>query len=193
MEKNFQEKGELIINDYSFDDLDLKIVKSLVTGKGMKINLSLLSSKSGLHRKTVEKRIEVLLREDYIAKPVCRFPKFFVPPHHVLTYSLFEIKKSKERVINEIKKDPHVPIALKIIHGKYNLLLFGNHTSISDHLSWEEEYRHRFPGAFGSADITYLSPEATIAFDQKIVALSLIRSRLERLRGKELRKTVQSI
>lgn len=188
MERTFQEKGKLTINDYSFDDLDLKIVKSLVTGKGMKVNLTLLSSKSGLHRKTVEKRIDVLLHENFIAEPVCRFPNFFVPPHYVLTYSLLEIKKSKERVINEIKKDPHVPIALKIIHGKYNLLLFGNHNNISDHLRWEEELRYRFPGAFGSANITYLSPEATISFDQKIVALSLIRNRLERLQGKELRK-----
>ena len=88
-------------------------------------------------------------------------------------------------MINELKNDPHVPIAYKIVQGKYNLLLFGNHMNISDHLFWEEELRYRFPGAFGSANITYLSPEAIIYFDQKIVSLCLIRDRLERSRWKE--------
>lgn len=193
MEREFQEKGYLTIHGYNFDTLDLEILKSLLTGKGMKVNLTLLCSKSGLHRKTVEKRIRSFIDEGFIYKPVCRFPNFFVPPHYVLAYSLFELKKSKEKVINEIKKDPHIPIALKIVHGKYNLLVFGNYTSISDHLRWEEMFRRRFHSAFGSVNITYLSPEVTISFDQQIVALSIIRDQLERLRGKELRKTVQTI
>lgn len=193
MERDFQEKGELIINGYRLDDLDLKIVKNLVSGMGIKVNHTLLCSKSGLHRKTVDKRINILLREGLISNPVCRFPNFFVPPHYVLTYSLFEIKKSKDKVINEIRKDPHVPIALKIIHGKYNILLFGNHGSISDHLRWEESYRRKFPNSFGSANITYLSPEMTISFNQQIVSLSIIRDRLTICKGKGLRKTVQTI
>jgi hypothetical protein len=190
MERNFQEKRELTINGYTFDKLDIKIVKSLVSGKGMKVNNKLLCNESGLHRKTVEKRINALLRAELLSSPVCRFPNFFVPPRYVLTYSLFEIKKSKGKVIREIRKDPHVPIAFKTIHGKYNILLFGNHQSISDHLRWEESYRRRFPGSFGSANITYLSPEMTISFDQKIVSLSLLRNRLDGFRGKNLRKTM---
>lgn len=193
MERDFQEKGELTINGYRLDDLDLNIVKCLVSGKGIKVNHTLLCSKSGLHRKTVEKRINALLREELISNPVCRFPNFFAPPHYVLTYSLFEIKKSKEKVIREIRKDPHIPIAFKIIYGKYNILLFGNHRSLSDHLRWEKGYRRRFPDSFGSANITYLSPEMTISFDQQIVALSIIRERLESFRGKDLRKTIQTI
>lgn len=193
MERDLQEKGGLTINEYSLDDLDLKIVKSLVSGMGIKVNNTLLCNKSGLHRKTVEKRINTLLREGLISNPVCRFPNFFVPPNYVLTYSLFEIKKSKEKVISEIRNDPHIPIALKIIYGKYNILLFGNHSSIGDHLRWEEGYRLRFPDSFGSANITYLSPEMTISFDQQIVSLSIIRDRLEICKGKDLRKTMQTI
>ena len=132
-----------------------------------------------------------ILREGLLSEPVCRFPNFFAPPNYFLTYSLFEIKKSKEKVIREIIKDPHIPIALNIIHGKYNLLLFENHRSISDHLRWEESYRKRFPDSFGSASITYLSPEMTISFDQQIVSLSIIRNTLERFRGKGLRETIQ--
>ena len=193
MERDFKDKGELTINEYKLDDIDLKILKCLVSGEGIKVNRTLLCNKSGLHRKTVEKRISALLREGLISEPVCRFPNFFVPPNYVLTYSLFEIKKSKKNVIGEMIKDSHIPIAIKIIHEKYNLLVFGNHRSISDHLRWEESYRRRFPNSFGSARITYLSPEMTISFDQQIVSMSIIRNKLERSRGKELRKTIQSV
>jgi predicted transcriptional regulator len=193
MERDFKEKGELTIHEYKLDEIDLKIIRCLVSGEGIKISQTLLCQKTGLHRKTVEKRIGALLKEGLISEPMCRFPNFFVPPNYVLTYSLFDIKDSKEKVIQEIKKDPHVPIAIRIIHERYNLLLFGNHRSISDHLRWEEGYRKRFPDSFGSANITYLSPEMTISFDQQIVSLSIFKDRLERSRGRELRKRIQSI
>ena len=193
MERDFKEKGELTIHEHELDEIDLKIIRCLVSGEGIKINQTLLSQKTGLHRKTVEKRIGALLKEGLISEPMCRFPNFFVPPNYVLTYSLFDIKDSKEKVIQEIRKDPHVPIAIRIIHERYNLLLFGNHRGISDHLRWEEGYRKRFPDSFGSANITYLSPEMTISFDQQIVSLSIFKDRLERSRGRELRKRIQSI
>ena len=191
MEQDLKDKGELTIHGYELDDTDLQIIKCLVSSEGIKVNQTLLCNKTGLHRKTIKKRLSTLLREGLLSEPVCRFPNFFVPPNYVLTYSLFEIKKSKEKIIREIINDPHIPIALKIIHGKYNLLLFGNHRNISDHLRWEENYRKRFPDSFGSASITYLSPEMTISFDQQIVSLSMIRNKLERFRGKDLRETIQ--
>ena len=193
MERDFKEKGELTLNEHELDEIDLKIIRRLVSGEGIKISQTLLCQKTGLHRKTVEKRIGALLKEGLISEPMCRFPNFFVPPNYVLTYSLFDIKDSKEKVIQEIRKDPHVPIAIRIIHERYNLLLFGNHRGISDHLRWEEGYRKRFPDSFGSANITYLSPEMTISFDQQIVSLSIFKDRLERSRGRELRKRIQSI
>jgi len=192
MEKDFEEKGELSINGYKLDDLDLEILKALVYGKGIKVNHSLLCERSGLHRKTVEKRVSAMLNEGLVSEPVCRFPNFFVPPNHILTYSLLEIRRSKDKVVSEMIRDPHIPIALKIIHEKYNLLVFGNHRSVSEHLRWEESYRQRFPDSFGSANITYLSPDMTISFDQQIVSLSIIRSEIERRRGKDLRRTIQS-
>ena len=193
MESDYKNKGSLTINEHELDEIDLKIIKLLVSGEGLKLNLTLLCRKTGLHRKTVQRRLGLLFNEGLISEPVCRFPNFFVPPNYILTYSLFEIKDSKDKVIEEIKKDPYIPIAIKIIHERYNLLLFGNHRSISEHLRWEEGYRKRFPHSFGSANITYLSPEMTISFDQQIVSLCIIRDNLERSRGKQLRKRFQSV
>ena len=191
MEQDYYDKGKLTISGHDFDEIDLKILKCLVSGKGLKINQTLLCNITGMHRKTVEKRIAQMFQEQLISEPVCRFPNFFVPPNFILTYSLFEIKKQNQKIIREIRKDPHIPIALNIIHGKYNLLMFGNYHNLSEHLRWEEGYRKRFPNSFGSASITYLSPEMTISFDQQIVSLSIIRNKMEHFRGRDLRETIQ--
>lgn len=182
MDADFRAKGELVINGYALDELDLNILKCLLSGRGIKINHQLLSLESGLHRRTVEKRLTAMYASKLISPPVCHFPSFFVPPNYILTYSLFEIKKAHENVLQKMIRDPCIPVAIKIVHEKYNLLLFGNHHSISDHLRWEEAYRKTFPDTFGSAHITYLSPEMTISFNHQIVSLCIIRNTLERLR-----------
>ena len=192
IENDFQKKGEIMINGYSLDDTDLEILKNLVKGNGIKTNYSLLCEITGLHRKTVEKRITTLLTEGVLSSPLCRFPTYFAPPNYLLAYSLFEIKKSQEKFIREINQDPHIPIAYKILYGKFNFLLFGNHRDIGDHLQWEEGYRAKFPDAIGSVNITYLSPRMTIAFRRQIVPLSLIQSKLQSVRGKKLRQTMEN-
>ena len=190
LEREFDAKGELIINGYSFDRVDLEILKCLVTGKGIKVNHTLLCRETKLHRKTISNRISELIKVGLLGSPACRFPNLFVPPNYVLTFSQYEIKEPREKVLREMSEDPCIPIAMKIAQGKYNFLVFGNHLSISDHLKWEEGYRERFPDSIGSAEVTYLSPEMTIAFDQQIVSLSFLRNRLETSRGREIRKSI---
>lgn len=191
IENDFKAKGELTLNGHPLDIVDIEIMKQLVAGKGIKANYATLCEKTGLHRKTIEKRIATLLKKSILSTPICRFPNYFVPPNYVLTYSLYEIKKSKEKIIREIVQDPYIPIGYKVLHGKYNLLLFGNHHSIGSHLRWEESYREKFPDAIGSASITYLSPQMTISFDRLIVGLSLIKNKMNALRGKRLRETME--
>ncbi len=128
-----------------------------------------------------------------IAEPLCRFPNFFVPPNYLLTLSLIELQKTKEKVIKEMIMDPSIPIALQTIHGKYNLLVFGNHRNIGDHLRWEEGYRKKFPDSFKSVSITYLSPEMTISFSQQFVSLCYLRNKLKHITGDDLRETIQSL
>jgi exoribonuclease II len=164
-----------------------------VNGKGVKTNNTLLCERTGLHRKTVEKRIELLMQERLLSTPVCRFPNFFVPPNYLLTYTLVQFRRLDERIINEIIIDPNIPIAIQTIHEKYNMLIFGNHSGLDDHLRWEENYRTLFPDSFGSAEITYLSPEMTINFNQQIVSLSYIRRRLGEPAKMDLGATIREL
>jgi predicted transcriptional regulator len=191
MEADFREKGELTIHGCSLDELDLKILRCLLSGKGIKVNKSLLCSKTNLHRKTIERRISSFIKAGVISEPVCRFPNFFVPPSYILTYMLVDLKKMNEKVIREIIMDSCIPVAIRTIHNKYNLLVFGNHRSIEDQIKWEEEYRKKFPDSFGGAIVTYLSPEATISFSQQIVSLSYFRKKIKRGDVDDLRKTLE--
>ncbi|MDG7007869.1 MAG: hypothetical protein JRN06_06465 [Nitrososphaerota archaeon] len=190
LEREFNAKGELVINGYGFDKTDVDILKCLVAGKGIKVNHTLLCKETRLHRKTISNRISELTKVGLLGSPACRFPNLFVPPNYVLTFSQYEIKEPREKVLREVSEDPCIPIAMKIAQGKYNFLVFGNHLSISDHLKWEEGYRERFPDSIGSAEVTYLSPEMTIAFDQQIVSLSFLEKRLETSRGREIRRSI---
>ncbi len=193
IEKDFQKNGELELRGYKLDDLDLNIIRCLVNGKGIKTNHTLLCERTGLHRKTIEKRIIALMEDGLLGEPVSRFPNFFVPPNYLLTYVLVQFKKLDERVLNEIIIDTNIPIAIQTIHGKFNLLMFGNHSSLNDHLQWEERYRTMFPNSFGSAQITYLSPEMTINSNQQMVSLSHIREKLGESREMDLGRTIRQL
>ncbi len=193
IEKDFQEKGGLKLRGYELKGLDLNIIRCLVNGKGIKTNHTLLCDRTGLHRKTVEKRIKALKEDGLLGAPVSRFPNFFVPPNYLLTYILVQFKKLDERILNEIIIDTNIPIAIQTIHGKFNLLMFGNHSSLDDHLQWEENYRTMFPDSFGSAQITYLSPEMTINFNQQIVSLSYIREKLGESQELNMGRTIRQL
>ncbi len=193
LEREFKEKGSLKLRGYEIDELDLDIIRCLVNGKGIKTNMTGLSEKTGLHRTTIMKRIDALQEEGYLGEDVCRFSNFFVPPNHLLTYVLIQFKKLDEGVLNELIIDTSIPLAIQTIHGKYNMLLFGNHISLDEHLRWEENYRKSFPESFGAAHITYLSPEMTISFNQQIVSLSYIRSKLGKIESTDLGRTIRQL
>lgn len=193
IEKDFREKGELKLKGYELNELDLDIIRCLVNGKGIKTNHTLLCERTGLHRKTIEKRIAALLKEGLLGPPIARFPNFFVPPNYLLTYILVQFKKLDEKVLNEIIIDPNIPIAIQTVNGKFNLLMFGNHSTLDDLLQWEENYRTMFPESFGSAQITYLSPEMTIDISQQIVSLSFIRSKLGESSEMDLGRAIRQL
>lgn len=191
LERQFKDEKRLVINGYKFDELDMDIMKYLAAGVGIKTDLTRLCERTGKHRKTVTRRISTLFENGYLAEPVCRFPTLFVPPGFLFTLSLIEIRNLRDRIIDEMVKDPHVPLVLKTISGQYNLLLFSNHRSIGEYLQWEEGYREKFPGCFGSTNITYLTPRMRIPFDYKIVSLSIISEKLKEIHGRKLKDSLK--
>jgi len=181
------------LNGFRLNPLCFQIMKKLVLGEGIRTNENLLAQKLKVHRKTIERRIEDLVNAGIVSRPACRFPKFFVPPDHILVYYLVEIKKSLDKIIKAIKADSNIPLALEASIGRYNLLLFGSFFNVEDHFKWEEIYDKRFPDCIGAMKKIYLSPQMTASIDQQKVSLNIIKQRKEQLYGKGLVESVQTI
>jgi len=193
MEEKFKNGEELVLNGFRLNPLCFQIMKKLVLGEGIRTNENLLAQKLKVHRKTIERRIEDLVNAGIVSRPACRFPKFFVPPDHILVYYLVEIKKSLDKIIKAIKADSNIPLALEASIGRYNLLLFGSFFNVEDHFKWEEIYDKRFPDCIGAMKKIYLSPQMTASIDQQKVSLNIIKQRKEQLYGKGLVESVQTI
>jgi DNA-binding Lrp family transcriptional regulator len=183
MEEIYKSGGELELNGFRLNGLCFQIMKKLVLGEGIRTNENLLAHKLGVHRKTIERRIGELLKVGIVHHPACRFPKFFVPPGHILVYYLMEVKKSMDKVILAVKSDPNIPLALETNIGRYNLLLFGSFINVEDHFKWEEVYDNRFPDSIGAMKKIYLSPQMTASIDQQKVSLNIIKQRKKQLPG----------
>jgi DNA-binding Lrp family transcriptional regulator len=191
MEAELKQTGKLEINGVTLDSPHFQTLKLLVTGGVFKLNENYLSRELGIHRRTIMKRIDQLLREGWILRPVCRFPDLLCPPNYVLAYSMIEIHRAKERVTLALQNDPHVSMALRISIGGYNLLLITAHPDVTEHMEWERSLSKRFPSSVGRVDVTYLSPRTKILIDQQKVSLGIIEEKLARARGRKLRKVIQ--
>jgi DNA-binding Lrp family transcriptional regulator len=182
--EEIEKQGYSDIDGYELKGLDFEILKHLLEGRAIKVNESLLSREVGLSRRALQNRILKMTREGIILNPLCRFPLFFVPPGFILAFSLIEMKKHREDILVEWMKDPHLSIIYKTSTGRYNFLLFANHRSVEDHLMWEEKYSEIYPGCFGMAAITLLTPKMKVSIDQQKVSLGIIERRLKQFRRK---------
>ncbi|NVM55899.1 MAG: Lrp/AsnC family transcriptional regulator [Candidatus Helarchaeota archaeon] len=177
----YKQKKTIEINKYRMDKLDLEILKCLLYGDGIKINENFLSKQLNSHRKTIENRIKKLIDNQIIQRPRCQFPQFFLPSNLLLVFSLIDLSDFNNKVFDQLKKDIHIPILFKVSIGKYNLLLFSVHESIDTFLSWNIDYREKFPNTFGIEKINYLSPRMTTFVNLQKVAMGVIKRKLKEL------------
>jgi DNA-binding Lrp family transcriptional regulator len=178
IKQNYQEKKVTKLNGCPLDDLSLSILSRLTNGEGISVNENILAKDLGVHRRTVNDRIQKMCDAEIIWKPLCRFPSFFVPPSFILVFSLVEVRRLSEEFLKDISSDPHVSLAYRISEGRYNMLLFEAHLSLEDYLRWESFYNSKYPECFGSIKNTYLSPNLKISIDQQKVSLGVISERL---------------
>ncbi len=181
-EDEFEKNGEIIINNLKIKKLTFDILKSLVNGEGIRVNENLLAKKLNTHRKTIKRRIKLMLENNLILPPVCRFPNLFCPPNSMLVISLIEITKEEEEILKYLRKDPHVSVIFEICYGRYNYLVFEAFRNLEERIRWEEKLHKRFKYCFGLNEAIFLAPNMVINIDQQKVSLKLIRKKLELLK-----------
>ena len=180
-------KGEIKeIGGFELDSLTLKILKVVLSGKGIRTNENYLARTLDLNRNTIARLIQNLLQKKIISKPVSRFPLLFVPPNYMLIFSLFEIKRRCGEVEGFIRRDPRVPLLIKANVERYNYLVVSVFRTVEDHLKWQERYSQNFSACIEAIKNTYLSPAMSFSFKQNFVSLELLNKRMESLQKLEV-------
>lgn len=174
LEEHMDSKKEITLNNLKITQLHFSILKLLLNGKGVRVNETILSKKLGMHKKTIRKRIQKMLKEKVILSPACRFPNFIVPPNFVLQVTKVEINKNKEEVLSFLRGDPHIPLAFHICEGRFNYLLFEIFFSAGDHVEWSSKIREKFKDSIGTSETILVTENNSIKIDRKKVGLNVI-------------------
>ncbi len=192
VEENLKNQRQTQINGYTIDSLSFQILNLLMHGKGVRTNENHLARKLGVHRRTVQRRLQALLDEKIISSPACRFPRLLVPPEYIMVLSFLEIRTQKEVILKALREEIHIPMIIIAKVDRYNLFLVSTFYKIEDHLEWQEKFDQRFPECIGSVKNTYLSPAMTFSIHQQYVSVEAIKSKLRSVRGKKIAEIVKS-
>ncbi|MHA1298935.1 MAG: hypothetical protein ACTSO9_05765 [Candidatus Helarchaeota archaeon] len=177
--KEFNQNRRLILNNYEIDDIGIKILRNILKNNNfIKVNKNILSQKLGVHRKTIELRINKLKKMNIIDYPSCNFVNFFSPPNYFLILSFLEMKSQKDQIIADFKKDCNVPVIYNISAGKYNISTISSHPSIDDFFYWNLEYKKKY-NSIKSQRIVYLSPTMIIYLNHKKIIDAIIDQKLK--------------
>lgn len=174
LEEELKDRGAIIMNGYPLDRLSFQIVKLLAEGKCIKLNESQLSKEVSLHRRTIARKTQKLIDDEWISNPVCRFSGFFTPPSYVLGICKMEIKSNKEAFVQSLRNDPHITMALSTSSDEYNMLLFAAFRNLDEELKWEVQNDIRFPKAIGKMDIHFYSLSNVVDTNQQRIHLGIM-------------------
>ncbi|MFW9911944.1 MAG: hypothetical protein ACFFEU_05715 [Candidatus Thorarchaeota archaeon] len=183
LKSDFHKSPQIKMNGLTMDQTYLDLIEALMLGKGVWTNPNSLARELNVHRMTVQRRLDLLLQEKIISKPVSRFPRMWAPPGYFIVLSLIELKKQKNRISKILTEDPHTSLIVKAGAGKYNLVAISCFSRLRDHLTWEEEYDQRFSGSIGAVKNLYLSPSMTFSIHQQYVPLEFLRKQLKNIRA----------
>lgn len=116
---------------------DHPLIRSLVYGRGVSVNVHALSKALRRHRNTVRTRVQQLFDSGVLEKPFFPFVRLFKEyPLLVLTEAHFPYD---DEVLKWFREDPHIFAALRSRHSRYNTLLILFHKDITGYELWREK------------------------------------------------------
>jgi len=125
-----------VMVDLLNDELNLKLLKMITSGKGISINHSYLSRALRKHRETVKKRADELIAHKIINKPI--YPFFGQFKEHMLMILVQADIPLNQQFEKWIATDDHIFGAYRLRRGEYNVLLILFHRSILRYQLWRK-------------------------------------------------------
>lgn len=118
------------------DEFSLRLLRYLVSGDGIKININSMAKELKLHRTTVSKRIQSLYDRRILDKPRYPFIQLF-QEYPLLVIALADIPRIPQST-TFFKEDSHIFAAYTCREGPYNTLLIEFFKDMESYHSWRE-------------------------------------------------------
>ena len=155
-----------------------KIFDNLIQGRYIQRNDSFLSRELSINRKTVKRRIDVLIKNGIISEPRCFFSNLFLPPEYNLIVSMIEVKSKKQQLRNFFLYNDNISRGLDASLGRYNFLIFSAFRKIENFFEMGEEMMSKFPNCVGAVSNIILSSKTVHAIKPQKLSLSWIERKL---------------
>jgi DNA-binding Lrp family transcriptional regulator len=152
-------------------DMNYRLLKSLVYGRSVTVNIHCLSKTLNKHRNTVRGRVEGLFENNVLNLPIFPFIGLFKEyPLLVLIWAEFPYEEKVEKWFRE---DPHIFAAFRSRYSEYNTLLIVYHKDITSYQLWREQLvtEQKIPLGNGSllrSSTSFFSNQLRIKYDPNV-------------------------
>jgi hypothetical protein len=118
-------------------EVDGPLLRSLVYGNGVSVNINALTKSLRKHRNTVRKKVHELFENDVLERPFFPFVRLFKEyPLLVLTETNLPYE---DEIVKWFREDPHIFAAFRSRYSEYNTLLILYHKDITTYQLWREK------------------------------------------------------
>jgi len=146
------------------NDFNYRLLKNLVYGNGVSVNIHCLSKNLNKHRNTVQDRVKNIFKNMVLTPPF--FPFLGLIKEYALLVLIWIQLPYTQEVENWFKEDPHIFAALRSRYAEYNTLLVAYHKDITSYQLWREQLvtEQKVPLINGS-----LPPSSTSFFSNQLI------------------------
>jgi len=173
--------GKVNVGEWAMDSLSFEILVALIKGDCVWTNHSRLSKKLDMHRKTVTRRLNRMLRDKTLEHPRCQFPHLLMPPGFNMVVTRIGLRSRREEFRRALVEDSNVPRAYDAITGPHNFVAFTAFRRIDDFFDWGEKLNDRFPGEITAMTNSVLSSRKIHTTRQQKISLGLVERKLKEM------------
>ncbi|MFX0055319.1 MAG: hypothetical protein ACFFAX_13890 [Promethearchaeota archaeon] len=145
------------------DERNLLLLKNICSGKGVEINISMLSRLLRRHRNTIKERVTVLLEQGIIDRPVFPFIHL-LNEYPLLVVTRADLPPSK-KIEQWMKDDERIFASFKIREEEFNTMRLEFHTDLYGHYMWRESLVEK--GVVPSRNTRF--PSSVLFFSNKLI------------------------
>ncbi|WP_457559258.1 helix-turn-helix domain-containing protein [Candidatus Harpocratesius sp.] len=125
------------MTNYLESELDVKLLKNMCSGSGVEINISFFAEKFGKHRNTIKSKIDNLLTNNIIKKPLYPFNALL---NQLSLLVIEKVDLPRDPKTNKwIEEDPYIWAAYFVKEEEYNTLLIELHRDFYSYQLWKEK------------------------------------------------------